>query len=376
MFSRRFWFRRFLPASIILGAVAVALAAQVGVRQLTLPRRSPLEPWMAQITANPGGMGLALKPFSVATTDGLSLQAYLVDPTPKAGSTARGKTIVKALKAAGLSKPAGSPPRGTLILLHGLNGRKENMLPFAERFAAAGFRCVVYDSRAHGDSSGERVTYGARETDDLRRVLAGARKLAGPQGLGPVGLLGYSLGGAVSLQAQPDLPEVRALCSVSAFAELSPVVTTQASHLWNGVGTPLLPVVRMETRLQADFDPWAIRPLDAAASITCPVLLVHGSKDAIVPVDQARQLASALGSHCRETVIIPTGTHGNVFTEGGEALWQRMAVFFARELIPPPRAEIVGDNNDDAGQTRPLIRPQRTAAAGKSRISPPATAEF
>lgn len=369
MFSRRFWFRRFLPVSIILGAVAVALAAQVGVRQLTLPRRSPLEPWMAQITANPSGMGLALRSFSVSTADGLSLQAYLVDPTPKAGSTARGKTIVKALKAAGLSKPAGSPPRGTLILLHGLNGRKENMLPFAERFAAAGFRCVVYDSRAHGESSGERVTYGARETGDLGRVLAGARKLAGPQGLGPVGLLGYSLGGAVSLQAQPGIPEVRALCSISAFAELSPVVTTQASHLWNGAGTPLLPVVRLETRLQAGFDPWSIRPLDAATSITCPVLLVHGSKDALVPVNQARQLASALGRHCRETVIIPTGTHGNVFTEGGEALWQRMAVFFARELIPPPRAEIAGD--DEVNESRNLTRIHSSRSGGKSRnVSP------
>lgn len=341
MFSRRFWFRRFLPASVILGAITVALAAQVGVRQLTLPKRSPLEPWMAQIISNPGGMGLNLRPFSVNTADGLSLQAFLVEPTSKAGTTGRGRPIVKAIKAAGLSRPAGSPPRGTLILLHGLNGRKENMLPFAERFAAAGFRCVVYDSRAHGDSAGERVTYGARETDDLRRILNGASGVAGPAGLGPIGLLGYSLGGAVSLQAQPGLPEVRALCSIAAFADLSPVVTQQANHLWNGAGTPLLPVVRLETRLQADFDPWSIRPIDAAPAITCPVMLVHGSKDALVPVDQARHLITALGGNCRETMIIPTGTHGNVFTEGGDVLWQRMAVFFARELLHPPKAEIV-----------------------------------
>ncbi|MES2708258.1 MAG: alpha/beta fold hydrolase [Verrucomicrobiota bacterium] len=339
MFTRRFWIRRFLPVSLILGtATAVALAAQVGVRQLTLPRRSPLEPWMSRITENPGGMGLRLRPFTVKTADNCTLQALLVDPTAKAGTTTRGKSIVKALKTTGLVRPAGAPPRGTLILLHGLNGRKENMLPFAERFAAAGFRCVVYDSRAHGDSSGVRVTYGAMETDDLQRVLAAAKTAAGPRGLGPVGFLGYSLGGAVCLQTQPHLPEVRALCSISAFAELQPVMTEQADHLWNGVGTPLLPVVRLETRLQAGFDPWTIRPVEAASRVTCPVLLVHGSKDDLVPVGQARSLAQALGKNCRETVLIPTGTHGSVFTEGGEALRQRMAVFFAKELTPPPRA--------------------------------------
>lgn len=293
---------------------------------------------MSRITANPGGMGLRLTPFTATTADGFSIRALIAEPTAKAGSTTRGKSVVQALKAAGLSRPAGSPPRGTLILLHGLNGRKENMLPFAERFAAAGFRCVVYDSRAHGDSSGTRVTYGAREADDLHRVLEAAKTLAGPKGLGPVGLLGYSLGGAVCLQAQPGIPEVLALCSISAFAELEPVMTEQADHLWNGAGSPLLPIVRLETRLQAGFDPWSIRPVEAASRITCPVLLVHGSKDALVPVDQVQRLATALGKNCRDTILVPSGTHGTVFTEGGEALWQRMAVFFAKELAPAPRA--------------------------------------
>ncbi|RYD32929.1 MAG: alpha/beta fold hydrolase [Verrucomicrobiaceae bacterium] len=335
---------RFVLTSLTLVAVAaVAVAAQVGVRQLTLPRRPAVEPWMTRILENPGQSGLRLRHFNVTTRDGYQLQALMADPTAKAGATARGRPIVKALKAAGLAGSASGSgsgtddpePRGTVILLHGMSTRKENMLPVAERFAAAGFRCILYDSRGHGDSSGVHVTYGTYETEDLRRVLLEAKKMAGLRGLGPVGLFGYSLGGAVALQAQPGLPEVKAVCSVSAFAELSPVVSGQAENLWNGIASRLLPVVRFETWLQAGFDPFSVSPLASAAQVTCPVLLVHGLKDNLVPVQQARNLAAALGPHCRDTILVPAGTHGGIFTEGGEALQQRIAVFFARELAPP-----------------------------------------
>ncbi|MDB6135757.1 MAG: alpha/beta fold hydrolase [Verrucomicrobiales bacterium] len=333
---------RFVLTSLTLVAVAaVAVATQVGVRQLTLPRRPAVEPWMTRILENPGQSGLRLRHFNVTTKDGYQLQALMADPTAKAGTTARGRLIVKALKDAGLARGgsasgSGDPePRGTVILLHGMSTRKENMLPVAERFAAAGFRSIVYDSRGHGDSSGVHVTYGTYETDDLSRVLLEAKKIAGLRGLGPVGLFGYSLGGAVALQAQPGLPEVKAVCSVSAFAELSPVVSGQAENLWNGIASRLLPVVRLETWLQAGFDPFSVSPLASAGQVTCPVLLVHGLKDNLVPVQQARNLAAALGPHCRDTIFVPAGTHGGIFTEGGEALQQRIAVFFARELAPP-----------------------------------------
>lgn len=335
MFSRRFWFRRFFPVAFFLTLIAaVGGLAQFGLRQLTLPHRAPMEAWMAEILASPQRFGFSLQPFTVTTDDGLNLKALMAEPGPAAGETKRGQPVAQAIRAAGLNWSFPSRPRGTLILLHGFNGRKDHMLPFAERFTAAGFRCVLFDSRGHGESGGDYVTFGGHEIKDLQQVITAAAKLAGAQGLGPIGLLGYSMGGAISLQAQPVLPEVRALCSVSSFAALSPILTEQAATRWHGFGLPILPVLRLEARLQAGFDPWAIRPVDAATRVTCPVLLVHGEKDSLVSVRQAQLLAKALGSHCAGTILVPNGTHGSVFSEGGDALWQRMAVFFAREMRP------------------------------------------
>ena len=67
----------------------------------------------------------------------------------------------------------------------------------------------------------------------------------------------------------------------------------------------------------ADPDRWAAgNPLTYASSDPAlPALLVHGSADALVPVDFTEQFAEALSSagHPVETRIVPEATHGSIF---------------------------------------------------------------
>lgn len=302
-----------------------------GVQRLVIPRHGAAEPWMNAVTERPGDSGFRLQRFPVTTADHLRIEALLLEPTATAGTTKRGQPMVAALKEQGLDLPPGKV-RGTVVLLHGFNGRKENMLPFAERFCAAGFRCVLFDSRGHGDSGGRYATFGSREADDLQRVIAAARPLAGTAGFGPLGMLGYSMGGAVALQAQPHLPEVKALASIAAFADFRDIITIQAGRRWQGLGGPLVPLVRGQTRWRAGFDPWDIRPVEAGPHLTCPVFLAHGAEDALVPVSQVHRLATAAGANLRQLKVVPGGTHGGVFMAGGDALWADLVVFFASEM--------------------------------------------
>ncbi len=286
---------------------------------------------MNQITDHPATSGLQLERFTVRTAEGLLLEAMLVEPGPAAGLTKRGLVIREALRAAHLPTPE-ITPRGTVVLLHGFNARKEHMLSFAERLTAAGLRCVLYDSRGHGDSGGTYATFGFREIDDLHRVLDATRKRVGASRLGEIRLLGYSMGGAVAIQAQPSLPEVKAVAAVAAFADFREVIVGQAARKWHGLGQPLLPLIRWETRWRAGFDPWEIRPEQAARKLTCPLFLAHGTADALVPINQIHRLAAAAGTQAEEVLEIRDGTHGNVFTTGGDRLWGKLVVFFARKL--------------------------------------------
>ncbi len=51
----------------------------------------------------------------------------------------------------------------TVVLLHGRNGRKEDLLAVAERFCAVGLRCLLVDMPAHGDNTVKTLQFGASE---------------------------------------------------------------------------------------------------------------------------------------------------------------------------------------------------------------------
>ncbi|TLG15639.1 alpha/beta hydrolase [Nocardia cyriacigeorgica] len=77
---------------------------------------------------------------------------------------------------------ATSAPGPIIVLAHGLGGVKEMRLDaFAERFAAAGYRCLVFDYRHFGASSGEprQLLDIGRQLEDWRSAIAYARSLEG-----------------------------------------------------------------------------------------------------------------------------------------------------------------------------------------------------
>src|SRR5262247_3595714 len=56
-----------------------------------------------------------------------------------------------------------SPQRGTLVYLHGVADNRESGIGIIKRFVPRGLTVVAYDSRAHGDSTGDACTYGYYE---------------------------------------------------------------------------------------------------------------------------------------------------------------------------------------------------------------------
>ena len=66
-------------------------------------------------------------------------------------------------------------------------------------FLKAGYSVLMPDSRAHGESGGEIVTYGLLEKFDVARWAAWARQHKCEKLYG----LGESLGGAILLEAAP-----------------------------------------------------------------------------------------------------------------------------------------------------------------------------
>ena len=153
--------------------------------------------------------------------------------------------------------PAGDPPRGVVVLVHGLGEHIDRYDHVARRLNGLGFAVVGYDHRGHGRSPGAR---GGMPCDDalcadLGRVLYAARE-SFP---GPLVLLGHSLGGLIAgrfvaegLQATP----AKWWRPVDALVMSSPALdpgTNAVQKLLLAVVAPLLPNLAVNNGLKVDW---------------------------------------------------------------------------------------------------------------------------
>jgi pimeloyl-ACP methyl ester carboxylesterase len=68
------------------------------------------------------------------------------------------------------------------------------------------------------------------------------------------------------------------------------------------------------------------RPIDSAPEVACPTLIVHGTNDTIVTLEEAHRLADAFPTQPR-WYEVPDARHTDVVDKGGENLLNRIAAF-------------------------------------------------
>ena len=77
-------------------------------------------------------------------------------------------------------RPLGAGPFPVIVMAHGLGGTRNMRLPaYAERFAAAGYACLLFDYRHFGESEGEprQVIDIKRQLEDWKSAVRYARSL-------------------------------------------------------------------------------------------------------------------------------------------------------------------------------------------------------
>lgn len=228
-----------------------------------------------------------------------------------------------------LSVRVATPPRpsATVFVLHGVRDSQATMGEWAALLNREGYRAVLVDSRGHGRSTGEMLTYGVQEARDLGAVLDAVVAREGP--LGPIGVMGHSYGAATAILWAGLEPRVRAVVAVSPFASLHavvpgylPFVTVPADFARR--------VVDAGGRM-ARFDPDEASPLEAAARTSAALLVVHGRRDARIPFAHAAQIVAAAKGPS-ELVLVDGAHHDNVAGAKATRLAERAAAWLRRHL--------------------------------------------
>jgi pimeloyl-ACP methyl ester carboxylesterase len=217
-----------------------------------------------------------------------------------------------------------------VVLAHGFTGAVER--PAVRRAAAVFARyggVVTFSFRGHGRSGG-LSTVGDREVLDLDAAVAWARSL----GFTRVVTVGFSMGGAVVVRHAALRGGVAAVAAVSAPARWYYQGTVPMRRLHWVVMRPLGRVVgRLGLKTRIDPKEWVevpVPPVEAAARITVPLLVVHGDADPYFPLDHPRSLAEAAAASSPDLDLWIEPGFGHAENAATEALLDRVGAWLTR----------------------------------------------
>lgn len=191
-----------------------------------------------------------------------------------------------------------------VLAMHGWGANAAMMWPAVPPLHTAGFAVLLIDARCHGRSDDEEFASMPRFAEDIACGLTWLRQQ--PE-IAPdrLAVLGHSVGAAAAMLHAARHRDVRAVLSLSAFAHPAPLMRSFMAE--KRVPYPLLGWYLMrhvQRVIGASFD--AIAPINTLPSVQCPVLLVHGRADTVVPVTDAHALAAASS---RARLLLVDGDH-------------------------------------------------------------------
>jgi pimeloyl-ACP methyl ester carboxylesterase len=242
------------------------------------------------------------------------------DRVPEGAASSIAIVALDGCKLAGLFYPAeqnGSTGR-VVILLHGFAEAPSTVR--AARVASLireGWNVAAIDLRGYGQSGGFYASFGGREAGDVRTwldVLSMRPECA--DGFTPV-LWGRSMGAAIALRVAAEDARVRALVLESPMVDLEDALARWFHKRRLPFGRLLSKLVTRRASKLAGVSLTRPRPLDVAPRVRCPVLILHGTDDSLVPTPKVRQLCEAF--HISPHFIdVPGAGHADVVAIAGE----------------------------------------------------------
>jgi dipeptidyl aminopeptidase/acylaminoacyl peptidase len=244
---------------VVLGSVFAAHNA------LVIWSRPAPEPALADELAR--AAGASWETARVTAADGAVLEAWVFTPR--------------------VSNGAG------VVVLHGVADSRRGMLSHARFLLRAGYTVLTPDARGHGTSGGKHVTFGVRESHDVR---AWAGWLTANRPVERLYGLGFSMGAAVLLQALAVEPRFRAVVAESPFVTFEEIAYDRFQDATGAPRAVLWPMVNIGFAyawVRHGVNLRRASPLEAVRGTSVPVLLVHGDRDRNIGIRHSRALHAA-----------------------------------------------------------------------------------
>ncbi|MGH7399525.1 MAG: alpha/beta hydrolase [Candidatus Rokuibacteriota bacterium] len=260
------------------------------------------------------------------------LGAHLVKPDPHAvplpaDFPARALTIPGTRIAAWwLDRGAETP---AILLLHAKGGDRSSMLSRARLLLRRGFSVALIDLPAHGETPGPAITFGRRESADVRSALAWLRREAPGR---RVGVIGCSLGGAAVLLG-PQPVGVDAVVLEMVYPRFGRAIENRIRIRLGALAPLLTPLVLVQLGLRLDASPMELEPIRSIGRLGAPVLVVGGSRDQHTTLAESEEMFHA-AAEPKRLWIVDGARHQDLFAYDPAGYDAQVVGFLVKHLRP------------------------------------------
>jgi uncharacterized protein len=214
-----------------------------------------------------------------------------------------------------------------LLLLHGLRSNRTQMLGRAKFLAEQGYSVLLVDLYAHGESDGDRITFGLKESS---AVPASVRFLK-ERGAANIGAIGLSLGSAAVLLSERPTGLSAAVLE-SPYATLEQAVENRLRVRIGGAAKLAKYLLLLQAPIWLGVSADRLRPLEAAATFDAPTLIVGGEIDLNALPAEAKGIYARINQP-KELWLIKDAGHVDFHSLVKEEYERRVTGFFNKFLL-------------------------------------------
>jgi alpha-beta hydrolase superfamily lysophospholipase len=208
--------------------------------------------------------------------------------------------------------------KGTVILFHGLNSNKGNVLNEAYSFISFGYNTLLVDLRGHGNSGGIVNTIGNKESEEVKLAF----DYVSGTGEKNIVIWGMSLGAVIIARAiwQYDLKPQKIILEMP-FDRLQDHIRARA-RISGFPGEPFGFFVTFWTGLEQGYWGYGHRTERYVGKINCPVLLQWGNNDEYVLKKETERIFTAITSSKKQLEVYNGAGHWPLVS-ANELKWRK-----------------------------------------------------
>ena len=212
--------------------------------------------------------------------------------------------------------------RSAILLLPGIRANRLSMVDRARFLHRAGYSVLLIDFQATGETKGDRITFGWKESRD---AIAAVRFIRNAEPASRVAVIGSSLGGVSTLLATPPL-KLDALILEAVYPTIEIATTNRLENYFGPLGRFAAPLLLKQLHMRLGISANDLRPIDHITNVDCPVFIMSGEKDRTTRPEDTETLFSRAQSP-KQLWFVPKAGHVDLHKAAGAEYESRVVAF-------------------------------------------------